>query len=405
MRRTTLGEGAAYRKGNPEISVNHGAVTSLRKNQEKHLEFIQSDIALNPGNSGGPVLDANGIVVGISKAVHRNAAGITILVPANYLVELLKQGQEWKGSDGKISLNDLAFVCLNNKNDADTAFKLITDYVFWQPISGWQTLRNHPGLAGLAFHKDYQKLIKQDFSASVQFGLLNDDITLVSNSGHPLTNVFIFVDFVENGQHIMGNFAGVEGRWNPNASLKMKNFASLKKKGAFVTQFTIHLISDQYICTSRWAGLPGSGAAQTQENDSVKDILREWGLGNAMYGAGACTGRDDFTYLSAPQFIPETIDKGDKLALVARMVEYNKSAYFYIMHTGTSTLMDTLLTLTATDDKGIIVTDPNKINFWSPGALVQIRVPLTRVTKYSMQIKGTDVTGRKYEQTFEAKTR
>jgi len=50
----------------PEISVNTGKISSLRKKKDSgELALIQLDAALNPGNSGGPVLDADGKVVGV----------------------------------------------------------------------------------------------------------------------------------------------------------------------------------------------------------------------------------------------------------------------------------------------------------------------------------------------------
>ncbi len=49
---------------NPAISVNAGHISSLRRDG-KQLESIQLDAAANPGNSGGPVLNLNGEVVGV----------------------------------------------------------------------------------------------------------------------------------------------------------------------------------------------------------------------------------------------------------------------------------------------------------------------------------------------------
>jgi S1-C subfamily serine protease len=58
---------------------------------------IQTDAPLNPGNSGGPLLDADGSVVGINAAVLAAAQGLCFAVPSNtaafVLSELLRHGR------------------------------------------------------------------------------------------------------------------------------------------------------------------------------------------------------------------------------------------------------------------------------------------------------------------------
>jgi serine protease Do len=71
----------------PSISVNTGAITSLRK-KDGVLELIQLDAALNPGNSGGPVIDEAGRVIGIVAASIRGA-DINLAIPVSRLTALL----------------------------------------------------------------------------------------------------------------------------------------------------------------------------------------------------------------------------------------------------------------------------------------------------------------------------
>jgi S1-C subfamily serine protease len=77
--------------GNPlgfERSVSVGVVSALHRNlggpRGAVLEgLVQTDAAVNPGNSGGPLLDARGAVVGIATAMLPWASGIGFAVPAH----------------------------------------------------------------------------------------------------------------------------------------------------------------------------------------------------------------------------------------------------------------------------------------------------------------------------------
>ena len=83
---TLLNEGPAA-GNNPSISVGTGHVTALRK-VNGDLQHIQFDGSVNPGNSGGPLLNEQGKVIGVVQAIIPGAA-IDFAIPAAKLAAFL----------------------------------------------------------------------------------------------------------------------------------------------------------------------------------------------------------------------------------------------------------------------------------------------------------------------------
>ncbi len=81
-------------------TVTHGIISATNRGQV-HLgstirikEFLQTDAAINPGSSGGPLVDMEGKVIGINTAIASKSgdnSGVSFSIPANMVQRVARQ--------------------------------------------------------------------------------------------------------------------------------------------------------------------------------------------------------------------------------------------------------------------------------------------------------------------------
>ena len=111
-----LGDSERIRKGDWAIAIGHpfsfentltvgvisakGRSLGLSDATRSFENFIQTDAAINFGNSGGPLMNINGDVIGINTAIRGGAQGLGFATPINtakVLLPQLKQGKVTRG--------------------------------------------------------------------------------------------------------------------------------------------------------------------------------------------------------------------------------------------------------------------------------------------------------------------
>jgi serine protease Do len=77
-----------------ENTVTAGIVSAKSRETGDFVPFIQTDAAVNPGNSGGPLFNTRGEVIGVNSQIFSGTGGylgISFAIPANIVMEVANQ--------------------------------------------------------------------------------------------------------------------------------------------------------------------------------------------------------------------------------------------------------------------------------------------------------------------------
>ncbi len=118
-------------------SVTAGIVSAVgRANpyaNQRYVPFIQTDVAINRGNSGGPLLNTRGEVVGINSQIFSNSGGymgVSFAIPMDVAMNVTNQlkvsGEVRRGQIG-VAVNAVNADAVKGFNLPDTRGALVTD--------------------------------------------------------------------------------------------------------------------------------------------------------------------------------------------------------------------------------------------------------------------------------------
>ena len=108
-----------------ENTVTAGVVSAKGRSlpDDSSVPFIQSDVAVNPGNSGGPLFNAQGQVVGINSQIYSRSGGfmgVSFSIP----IELAMHIEQQIVAHGKVEHAQLGVTIQQVNQDFANSFKL-----------------------------------------------------------------------------------------------------------------------------------------------------------------------------------------------------------------------------------------------------------------------------------------
>ena len=106
----SLGSKNALTEGAHIVAIGHplglkftatSGIVSNTRHLQHDVPYIQHDAALNPGNSGGPLIDEAGNIVGVNTFIMKDGHSIGFSLPIHHVIQTIA---EFKTANGKIGI-------------------------------------------------------------------------------------------------------------------------------------------------------------------------------------------------------------------------------------------------------------------------------------------------------------
>ena len=180
-----------YTLGNPfglEGTLTTGIISNINRTLPSRTgremkSIIQTDAAMNPGNSGGPLLDTSGRMIGMNVAIATKSgqsAGLGFAIPINRIRQIVPQLIE----HGKVVRADIGIVAVMEMEEGLQIVKINRGGPAERAgLRGWKTVRRNVRRGPLVYTVE-----QEDRSAA-------DIITAVD--GQPVESASAFVEKIE----------------------------------------------------------------------------------------------------------------------------------------------------------------------------------------------------------------
>ncbi|MBK9255925.1 MAG: trypsin-like peptidase domain-containing protein [Saprospiraceae bacterium] len=128
-----------------KYSATQGMISGLSY-KEGDIEYIQHDAALNPGNSGGPLIDTNGHIIGVNTFIIQNGNNIGFSLPAKYIKSCFDDYRKGEGVIGVKCVSCQKIIFENTQTVykycpiCGTKIKMISDIQPYEPYGVSKTI-------------------------------------------------------------------------------------------------------------------------------------------------------------------------------------------------------------------------------------------------------------------------